>query len=76
LLATLDEKSRRRLAGLLALLGGRGGVSRLADITGMSRTTIGRGRAELGRPEPQVIHERVRHPGGGRKAVEKSTLNF
>ena len=50
-LAGLDEKSRRRFAGLLALRRGRGGVQRVHEITGLSRTTIGVGQAELRRTD-------------------------
>lgn len=69
-LATLDERQRRLFVGLLALRRGRGGIVRLATITGLSRTTIRRGIAELHSgvgPEG----ERVRRPGGGRPPVEK-----
>lgn len=72
-LASLDEKGRRRLAGLLALQMGRGGLERVHDITGLSRTTIRVGRAELRR---QDRHAGVRRGGGGRKAVEKNDLAF
>ena len=43
-LATLDEKNRRRFVGLLASQWGRGGIQRLIEITGLSRNTIVRGR--------------------------------
>jgi hypothetical protein len=68
-LAGLDEKSRRRFAGLLALRLGRGGVQRVHEITGLSRTTIGVGQAELRRTDRV---KGVRRAGGGRPAVEKS----
>jgi hypothetical protein len=68
-LADLDEKSRRRFAGLLALRLGRGGVQRVHEITGLSRTTIGVGQAELRRTDRV---KGVRRAGGGRLAVEKS----
>jgi hypothetical protein len=68
-LLTLDEKSRRRFVGLLASQQGRGGVSALATITGLSRTTINRGRTELRSGDRQRT---VRHAGGGRKLVEKN----
>lgn len=64
--ADLDEKNRRRLAGLLALEHGHGGVQRWASVLGLSRTTVLLGRREL---ETGALgsHERVRPPGGGRK---------
>lgn len=68
-LMTLDEKRRRRFVGLLAAQWGRGGVSALAIITGMSRTTIDRGRGELQRGDRQGT---IRRAGSGRPLVEKS----
>ena len=70
LLATLDEKARRQVAGLLALQHGRGGITRLATITGLSRNTIRRGLHEIQNPVPQLLG-RVRRAGGGRKRLEK-----
>ena len=68
--ATLDERQRRLFAGLLAMHRGHGGILTLAEITGLSRTTIRRGIDELRRgigPDEQ----RVRRRGGGRWPVEK-----
>jgi DNA-binding phage protein len=70
LLATLDEKARRQCAGLLALQQGRGGITRLAEITGLSRNTIRRGHQEIQKPAPALVG-RIRQPGGGRKPIEK-----
>ena len=70
--ATLDEKSRRRLGGLLATQQGWGGVQQMARITGMSRTTILRGRREIERTNRSRL-KRIRPRGGGRKPVEKNT---
>ena len=70
LLASLDEKARRQCAGLLALQHGRGGITRLAEITGLSRNTIRRGQHEIQQPAPQPAG-RIRQPGGGRKPIEK-----
>jgi hypothetical protein len=70
LLATLDEKARRQVAGLLALQQGPGGITRIAHITGLSRTTIRRGQQELQAPLPAQVG-RIRHLGGGRKLIEK-----
>jgi hypothetical protein len=71
LVAVVDERARRLVAGLLALQHGRGGVTLLARITGLSRTTVQRGQRELQQPEP-VDPGRVRRPGGGRRPVEKN----
>src|SRR5438067_1555941 len=70
LLATLDEKARRQVAGLLALQQGRGGITRLAAITGLSRNTIRRGQQEIQTPAPDLTG-RLRRSGGGRKRLEK-----
>jgi hypothetical protein len=72
-LATLDEKNRRRFVGLLALQRGRGSISALATITGMSRNTIRRGRGEIQRGDRSSA---VRQAGGGRKLFEKSGQAF
>src|SRR3954451_2909403 len=70
LIATLDEKSRRLFAGFWATIYGRGGIERLAVITGLSRTTIRRGKREFQQPEG-IDTSRIRKPGGGRKRIEK-----
>lgn len=72
-MAELDERSRRLFAGVLARQRGHGGVQEVAEITGLSRTTIRRGlrESEWGQA---VSSERVRRPGGGRKRVEKKRL--
>jgi Rhodopirellula transposase DDE domain len=64
----LDEQGRRRFASAEARAAGHGGVSAVARITGIARSTIGRGLTELreaGAPPPG----RVRRPGGGRKPL-------
>ncbi len=68
----LNEKSRRRFAGLLALQWGRGGVERLHRITGLSHPTIRRGRAEVQKAERRTEQGRIRRVGAGQPAVEKS----
>lgn len=73
LLADLDEKNRRRVAGLLAMQWGRGGAKLLCEITGLSRMTIGRGRAEFEQVDRNT-RGRVRRAGGGRPAIEKKIL--
>jgi hypothetical protein len=69
-LASADERSRRLLAGALALQHGRGGIALAARITGLSPHTIRRGRHELAKAA-SLPGGRVRRPGGGRKPVEK-----
>jgi hypothetical protein len=70
--ATLNEKSRRRFVGLLALQWGRGSLERLSEITGLSRPTIRRGRAEIQQIEAPAEASRIRRSGAGRKRVEKN----
>lgn len=72
----LHEKGRRQFVGLLALQWGRGGVERIRMITGLSRPTIRRGRAEVQRKERPSEQNRVRTRGAGRKLVEKNNLEF
>jgi len=73
MVATLNEKNRRRFVGLLALEWGRGSVQRLIEITGLSRNTIVRGRAEVQHASRMPKTERIRQAGGGRKRVEKNS---
>jgi hypothetical protein len=68
--ASLDERQRRLFAAVLALRQGRGGIVTVSHITGLSRTTIRRGIAEL-QAGVGTDSDRVRRPGSGRLAVEK-----
>lgn len=65
----LDEKQRRLYAGLESQKFGHGGDRKVADLLGLDVHTVARGRRELF--GGQVETERVRRPGGGRKAAEK-----
>lgn len=71
-LGTLNEFQARLFVAERALAMGRGGMSRLAKLTGMSRTTITTGAAELQRPGPLRIPDegRMRRAGAGRPPVE------
>jgi hypothetical protein len=64
----LDERGRRLFAANEAMAQGRGGVTATAAATGLARSTINRGIAEL-RSGHNHIGERVRRPGGGRKSA-------
>lgn len=68
-LATFDEKGRRRFAGLLALQLGRGGVQLVHEITGLSRVTVRTGRDEVNRTDRTTG---VRRAGAGQPALEKN----
>jgi transposase len=65
----LDEQGRRRFAASEALVLGRGGVSLLARITGLSRPTIYRGISDI-QNKQSAEPGRIRRSGGGRKIKE------
>ena len=70
----LDERGRRVWAAAEARSLPRGGVSLLANATGMSRTTIHAGLGELAAAErAPVAAGRIRKPGGGRKPLTYHT---
>jgi len=64
----LDERGRRRYAAAEALSAGHGGITAVSQITGVARSTIGRGLAEL-RSGATMQSDRIRKPGGGRKSL-------
>jgi hypothetical protein len=70
----MTERLRRQWAACEAQTLGRGGVTKVAQATGLSRTTIWAGLKELkrraDRPAEDVHPERIRAPGGGRHLVE------
>lgn len=63
-----NEVQRRRLAGVKALELGRGGLSKVCKLTGMSHHTVIKGIKEVkdGKRKPLT---RLRKKGGGRKKV-------
>jgi hypothetical protein len=73
-LGTLNEYQARLFVAEKALQLGRGGISHLSKLTGMSRVTITQGLSELhtGRKLRTAADGRVRQPGGGRKKVEQT----
>ena len=62
----LDERARRLLAAAEAQAAGWGGVTAVCAATGVARSTIGRGLAEL-RSADACSTGRIRRLGGGRK---------
>lgn len=70
----MTERLRRRWAACEAQTLGRGGVTVVAQATGLSRTTICSGLRELRRrteqPRADLPPHRVRVPGAGRPLVE------
>jgi hypothetical protein len=71
----LDERARRRFAAAEAMSAGRGGVSAVTRATGVARSTIGRGLAEL-RSGETLDTSRVRRPGGGCKPLIETDTNL
>jgi transposase len=69
----LDERARRLWAAVEARALGRGGITRVAEATGISRVIIRAGMKELDRPLAPTPRgepcEQLRRPGGGRKAL-------
>ena len=70
----LDERRRRQWAAAESRELGWGGVTVVAQATGLSRTTINAGKGELTRPAKQRASEamRVRRPGGGRRPLTET----
>ena len=77
LCSVLDERGRRLFAAAEAKSAGRGGVAAVARITGIARSTITRGLAEItagsvDNPAAAVPATRVRRAGGGRKKLTQT----
>lgn len=72
----LNEASLRAWAAVEAMSWGYGGITRVSRATGLSRTTIHAGIAELKHPQssPLSVSSRanIRQPGGGRKPLIES----
>jgi len=71
-LGTLTESQARWYVAGEAIASGRGGVTNMHRLTGMSRPTILRGIRELRGREELADGGRTRKPGGGRKRLELS----
>jgi transposase len=69
----MNEKFKRRWAACEAITIGRGGISAVARATGISRTTIRKGIAEIKHNYPELAQDidaqRIREPGGGRRSL-------
>jgi transposase len=70
----MDERLRRQWAAAEARELGWGGVTSVAQATGLSRTTVTAGLRELDRPGRQRAAEagRVRRSGGGRRLLTQT----
>jgi hypothetical protein len=68
----LNERTRRLWAATEARAIGYGGIALVQRATGLARSTVERGLAELDAPGPPLAPDRIRRAGGGRKrAVDK-----
>src|SRR6187397_316323 len=76
----LDERVGRLWAATEARAIGRGGITRVAEATGLSRVTIRAGLKELDLPvavaDRRAATERIRRPGGGRKPLVDQDLDL
>ena len=71
----LDERARRQWAAAEALELGWGGISTVAEATGMSRVTISHGIGEVKARQGSAGEQaatRIRRPGGGRKPLTET----
>jgi len=68
-LSTLNERQRRLYAGLESLKIGHGGDEHIAELFGLERHTVARGRDELLQDAEPT--QGVRQSGAGRRSVEK-----
>ena len=74
---SLNERDRRRYAGLEALKLGHGGRKYIARVLGCSRQTVSNGAKEVSGLTGKDVYDRIRNPkgrirkpGGGRKGYE------
>lgn len=66
----LNERQRRLVAGAAAVMVGRGGRTRVAELSGLSRPTVAKGAVEI--EAGATVSDRVRAPGAGEKlAIDK-----
>lgn len=68
LLPHLNEKQRRLFLAAEAQALGWGGISKVAQATGVSRVTIYKALHEIKSHAP--VSDRIRSPGGGRKGID------
>ena len=67
----LNEQQRRLFAGLESIMWGYGGDKKIADLLGISKDTVAKGRRQL--LNQDVNSRKIRRSGGGRKAVKKNS---
>ena len=64
-----DERGRRLFAASEARAAGWGGLAAVSNITGLARSTIGRGQKDL--DAPPLAPRRVRRKGGGPRRLKE-----
>jgi len=74
MLPLLDEKQKRIYLATEAEGLGHGGLKAVHELTGMSKTTIIRGKKEL--QEGNIEQNRIRKSGGGRKTITQKYGNI
>ena len=70
----LDERGRRLFAAAEVRTAGHGALAGIAQITGLARSTIGRGLKDL--DAPALDNGRVRRDGGGRHAIAEGDVTL
>src|ERR1035437_615184 len=68
-LPLLNERQRRVYLGAEAQSIGRGGTTKIAQLSSISRRTIAKGAEELSIIENEPVKTRTRREGGGRKKI-------
>ena len=73
---SLNEKDRRRYAGVEALKIGHGGRSYIANVLGCSRRTVSKGACEVSSLPKKEVDQRIRQKGGGRKPYSQKWVEI
>jgi len=68
----LEEDQRRWVLALLSLQVGRGGISRLSEISHMDNDTFTKARRELAEDLQSCPRQRIRRAGAGRKPLTQT----
>lgn len=67
----LDEQQQRLFAGLESIMWGYGGDRKIANLLGINKNTVAKGRRQL--LSQDVDEKNTRQAGGGRKLVKKNS---
>ena len=73
ILPMLNERQKRNYLASEAIALGRGGIKEVSKLTGVSRTTIIKGKQEIesGEPLDDIV---IRNDGGGRKKNRSNSV--